>query len=181
MSEAITSKPRVKVLVLALLASFAVLGWREVEHQRSSRALDAQVQQLTQNVSALTEEVGASRGRLELARSDTRHATSPEVLAALVAQKLEQTQHPGAPAAKTAASEPEAARQKVDPVALAAANDVVDSAIESGHWDRKHQVDLSTKLAALHSEDEAREVAARVAVAINHGQLIPDPLDAHEE
>ncbi|HVY25762.1 MAG TPA: hypothetical protein VHB79_04395 [Polyangiaceae bacterium] len=135
--------------------------------------------ELTQKVEALTEEARISRGRLELAKSDAMRSGSPEVLAALVAQKLEQAQRHVAPAEETVANEPKAP-EKVDPVALAAANDVVDSAIQSGRWDRQHQLELSERLAALHSESEAREVAARVAAAINQGQLIPAAPDTRE-
>jgi uncharacterized membrane protein YebE (DUF533 family) len=162
---------------VACLCTLGVVAASSITSWRTTRALEEQVRVLQEQRRSLAHEAS---GRTSAGWPQAgQRSDSPEVLAALIANELQKSAASAVAAASAAPPSPSPpAETRTDPVALTAANDIVDSAFESGHWDHQHQRELDAKLGAAGDDPEAREVMLRVAVGINQGQLKLEPPSA---
>ena len=153
---------------LGAVAASSVASWR------TTHGLEKQLKGIQEQLRSRADDApGRSSAGCFLAG---QRADSPQVLAGLIAKELERsaaTEVPVAGEAAPSASPPTETR--IDPVVLAAANDVVDGAFESGRWDDQHQRELVAQLGAADDDPDAQQVMLRVAVGINQGLLRLEP------
>jgi hypothetical protein len=128
-------------------------------------------------------------GAVLLLRDDTSRAQETARIARLGAriQRLDEavarlsalaaaTPHAVAPASEVGASPVTATphepieRDEDQTRAIAAADNLVDRGLQSGHWSREQANDLSAELADLDVKEQGR-IQARISAAINAGQL----------
>lgn len=146
-----------KGMVLGFAAGLAVAGGA-VLVLRDDTALEQQTARI-ESLELEVQRLGGTVSRL----TDSLAAVTRAAPVASAAQ----------PTATTAADAPPA-RDTTQMAAIAEADALVDQGLQSGHWSRRQADELGEAVAHLDVKEQGR-ILARVAAAINAGEMQMDP------